>query len=245
MTSCGGKKSSRNCGRILDTTRASLGKPFRILQTGNPTRGNDGSIISGHYRLLKCISSTPMKSFDTKIPQRSKCFFMTLYNEKCASMCVYLSKSTETLSMATMIDSLSGAWGSEWAGRLAGLAFSLPEEKPTWSAVTPTASATAESPWPLTPVTSDPDASTAERMTGVEGGTSRASGGEVTVWAGTPVSKDSDQIFKLKMGQFLRSTFDQFTLRSILFMWLVLNTLKAFLVHYIHYPLLWAECASV
>lgn len=34
MTSCGGKKSSRNCGRILDTTRASLGNPFRILQTG-------------------------------------------------------------------------------------------------------------------------------------------------------------------------------------------------------------------
>lgn len=41
MTSCGGKKSSRNCGRILDTTRASLGKPFRILPTGNPTRAND------------------------------------------------------------------------------------------------------------------------------------------------------------------------------------------------------------
>lgn len=156
-----------------------------------------------------------MKSFDTKIPQRSnKCFSMTLYNEKCESICVYLSKSTETLSMATMIDSLSGAWGSEWAGRLAGLAFSLPEEKPTWPAVTPTASATAEpeSPWPLTPVTSDPDASTAERMTGVEGGTSWASGGEVTVWAGTPVSKDSDQIFKLRMGKFLRSNFAQFTL---------------------------------
>lgn len=32
MTSCGGKKSSRNCGRILATTRASLGKPFRILR---------------------------------------------------------------------------------------------------------------------------------------------------------------------------------------------------------------------
>lgn len=80
-------------------------------------------------------------------------------------VCVYLSKSTETLSMATMMDSLSGAWGSEWAGRLAGLAFSLPEEKPTWPAVTPTASATAEpeSTWPLTPVTSEPDASTAER----------------------------------------------------------------------------------
>lgn len=31
ITSCGGKKSSRNWGRILDTTRASLGKPFRIL----------------------------------------------------------------------------------------------------------------------------------------------------------------------------------------------------------------------
>lgn len=32
MTSCGGKKSSRNWGRILDTTRASLGKPFLILE---------------------------------------------------------------------------------------------------------------------------------------------------------------------------------------------------------------------
>lgn len=41
MTSCGGKKSSRNCGRILDTTRASLGKPLRILQTRNPRRAND------------------------------------------------------------------------------------------------------------------------------------------------------------------------------------------------------------
>ncbi|TNN35430.1 hypothetical protein EYF80_054407 [Liparis tanakae] len=43
-----------------------------------------------------------------------------------------LMGSTETLSMATMIDSLSGACGSAWGGgRPAGLAFSLPEEKPT------------------------------------------------------------------------------------------------------------------
>lgn len=41
MTSCGGKKSSRNCGSILATTRASLGKPFRILPTTNPGRAND------------------------------------------------------------------------------------------------------------------------------------------------------------------------------------------------------------
>lgn len=46
MTSCGGKKSSRNCGRILDTTRASLGNPFRILQTGREKEeSNDGKQI--------------------------------------------------------------------------------------------------------------------------------------------------------------------------------------------------------
>lgn len=45
MTSCGGKKSSRNCGRIRDTTRASLGKPFRILQRGNPpTRAEEQKV---------------------------------------------------------------------------------------------------------------------------------------------------------------------------------------------------------
>lgn len=33
--------------------------------------------------------------------------------------------------MATMMDSLSGTCGSELAGRLAGLALSLPEKKPT------------------------------------------------------------------------------------------------------------------
>lgn len=32
ITSCGGKKSSRNCGRIRATTRASKGNPFLILK---------------------------------------------------------------------------------------------------------------------------------------------------------------------------------------------------------------------
>ena len=86
----------------------------------------------------------------------------------CECVCVYLSKSTETLSIATMTDSLSGAWESEWAGRPAGLAFSLPEEKPTGSAVTPSGSATAqpEPTSPLTPVTSERHATTAGRTRG-------------------------------------------------------------------------------
>lgn len=158
MTSCGGKKSSRNCGRIRDTTRASLGKPFRILQRGNPpTRAEEQKVKLSVSDAVPLKYSTYLGDFPaTEGHSRPM---------KLVFFCAYLSKSTETLSMATMMDSLSGAWGSEWAGRTAGLAFSLPEEKPTWPAVTPTASATAESTWPLTPVTSEPDVSTAERAT--------------------------------------------------------------------------------
>lgn len=34
MTSWGGKKSSKNCGRMRATTLASQGKPFLILEGG-------------------------------------------------------------------------------------------------------------------------------------------------------------------------------------------------------------------
>lgn len=187
MTSCGGKKSSRNCGRIRDTTRASLGKPFRILQTGNPTRAKDVGLFNwkkkkkggrGHSLLFQMLFNLNIRiigdllhkinaanfiAYDIHIIFKIQRKAILVQWKQC--FCAYLSKSTETLSMATMMDSLSGAWGSEWVGRLAGLAFSLPEEKPTWPAVTPTASATAESTWPLTPVTSEPDVSTAERTT--------------------------------------------------------------------------------
>lgn len=117
------------------------------------------------------------------------------------------------------MDSLSGAWGSEWAGRPAGLAFSLPEEKPTWPAVTPVASTTAkpESTWPLTPATSEPDASTAERTRGGGVAPVEPVGEEVRVGVGTLISQDSDQnlvALKQKIGQFLEAT----TLNQITFL---------------------------
>ena len=71
MTSCGGKKSSRNCGSILATTRASLGKPFRILQTRNPGRANDDEKWDSCYN---CMSKSSHHEIilETTNPWRSK-----------------------------------------------------------------------------------------------------------------------------------------------------------------------------
>lgn len=61
MTSCGGKKSSRNCGRILDTTRASLGNPFRILQTGKGKK----EMMGNKKKKIKSVWTKVIHDFTT------------------------------------------------------------------------------------------------------------------------------------------------------------------------------------
>lgn len=107
MTSCGGKKSSRNCGRILDTTRASLGKPFRILQTGNPRRTNDDRKLN---ECSYCMMVAADAHFGNYKPTEVKdevcfvcivCFNKSVYtsyiNRRCAGVCVPVKEHRDPL----------------------------------------------------------------------------------------------------------------------------------------------------